>query len=76
MSTEFQIRILTSERPLDGSLRDVTNLRPRLQIFVGAVDLQVGVPHALDARHQCIVALSSGSASLGIALLVGVAPIA
>jgi hypothetical protein len=32
MSTELQTCILTSERPLDGSLRDITSQLPRVNL--------------------------------------------
>jgi hypothetical protein len=44
--------------------------------LVCAVDLQVGLPDALDLGHQRLVTLGARAAQLGIALMGGMAPIA
>jgi hypothetical protein len=49
------------------------HLQPDL---VGAIDLHVGMPDALNVRHQGVVTLRACAAQLGVALAGGVAPIA
>ena len=44
--------------------------------LVGPVDAHVGMPNALNVRHQGVIALGTRAAQLGIALLGGMAPIA
>jgi hypothetical protein len=77
LATAHALQAQAPHQPLDRAARNgdafAVELLPDL---VGAVDLHVGVPHALDVRHQDIVTLSSGAASLRVALFAGVAPIA
>ena len=51
MSTELQIRILTSECPLDGSLRDVTSLLPRVNLALQKISVFNTSIQALTAEN-------------------------
>jgi hypothetical protein len=44
--------------------------------LVGAIDPHVGLPDALNRRHQGVVTLGACTAQLGIALMGSMAPVA
>ncbi len=60
----------TAHEPLDRAACCLDALPVHLQPdFVGAVDTWVGLPDALDVRHQRVVTLGTSTAQLWVALL-------
>ena len=76
LASAHTLQALLAHQPLDGAARHSNALAIELQPdLVCAVDLQVGVPHTLNLRHQHRIALGSQRAQAWLPLTCGMKPV-